>query len=304
MCVDAPNRDNTWAVIVTHYPEQTIGESLVRLAQQVPRFVVVDNSSAEDQRAWLRQYCAALGGQLLENEENLGIAAALNRGIAFVRQQPSARWVLLFDQDTIVFEGFLGGIGAALGDYPEPERVAVVGANYQRPNNEPRFSVDHDPLCLWKRVTYVITSGSLVSLDAISGAGDMREEFFIDAVDIEFCLRLAAYGFVVLRTNRVLMEHQVGAYEVHRFLGISSETTNHAAARHYYMARNQTIVIKEYLFRNPRYAMTMIHYRLRTLIGIALFETDRISKARYNIMGLLDGFLSRTSYSPLGQERH
>jgi len=48
--------------------------------------------------------------------------------------------------------------------------------------------------------------------------GVFREEFFIDRVDFEYCLRAKARGYCVIRTRKPLMSHTIGTPTAHRLL--------------------------------------------------------------------------------------
>src|SRR6202044_2225279 len=98
----------------------------------------------------------------------------------------------------------------------------------------------------WEEVKSVITSGSLIPLAVHAAVGAFRDEFFIDYVDSEYCFRARAQGYRVIRTTQPLMSHTIGAPTRHSLLGLSKWTTNHSPDRRYYIARNDTVMLREY----------------------------------------------------------
>src|SRR5579872_2133428 len=94
------------AVIVTHHPSAKMLELLNDVLAQVQGLVVVDNGSNDDEVQALRNRSGALGFQLIENGKNLGIAEALNQGVAWAKIK-GFLWVILFDQDSRITGGFV-----------------------------------------------------------------------------------------------------------------------------------------------------------------------------------------------------
>jgi rhamnosyltransferase len=140
-----------------------------------------------------------------------------------------------------------------------------------------------------------ITSGSLVSLPVFQALGGLRDDFFIDCVDHEYCLRARTHGFRVMITSRALMEHPIGNSTYHRFLGRTVRTTNHAPLRQYFMARNLLILIREYARKEPRSIYAYCGGYLRAAIKLCLFEDARLSKIKSIVRGCFDGALSCTT---------
>src|ERR1700730_12863141 len=93
--------DRVSAIVVTFHPRKDHFQNFAKIRAQVDLLVVVDNGSAEDELAQIRESRDELHFNLIENGENLGIAAALNLGVR-VAQREGCRWVALFDQDSAV----------------------------------------------------------------------------------------------------------------------------------------------------------------------------------------------------------
>lgn len=80
------------------------------------RAVIVDNSTEENDNY---RYAAKRGFGYLSMGGNLGLAAAYNRGIAWIKRHTDATHVLLLDDDTTLPEGFLERTAASVAAHPE-----------------------------------------------------------------------------------------------------------------------------------------------------------------------------------------
>jgi rhamnosyltransferase len=267
------------AVLVTYHPDADFPARLARVVPQVGATVVVDNASSEWELGMLRQTAASgATATLIANSANLGIARALNIGVRHAQAQGHS-WALLLDQDTLVdtdmVERLLSIQASVVAD-----RVAVIGSRFRDTSGQ-----TVEPIRLsaqgthWEEVESVITSGCLLSLRAYAAIGPFRDDFFIDYVDTEFCFRARAAGFRVILTRAPLMSHTVGAATSHTVLGGKTWTTNHSAERRYYIARNNTVMLREYAgFGRGHWLWKSLTRTFRLTKRIAFFETDKISK--------------------------
>jgi rhamnosyltransferase len=289
--------DDVCAVVITHHPDARVGERLARVARQVGRVVVVDNASAGPARPRLLALQEAGRIRLLENAGNRGVAAALNRGVGWARSHGFS-WALLLDQDTEVDPELVRGLRWIYAAHPHPERIGVVGARSRSdaaPPPSPREAARG-----WRRRETVITSGSLLRLAILERIGPFRDEFFIDHVDDDYCLRLAACGLGVLQSTRPLMDHALGAPSRVRLPWRESQTSNHSALRRYFMTRNHVVLIRQYWRVQPRWALRTAYARMRSTLLMVVFEAERGRKLRAILRGLVDGMAGRLGPGPGG----
>lgn len=285
-------KDQVLAIVVTYHPDEQFPERLKVIARQVSAVLIVDNHSHENEIAMLRTAATGLRVELELNQENVGVATALNIGIHYALAHKYT-WALLFDQDTIPGPNLLAGLERAYEAFPVKEKVAVVGANYidagtGRPRKGPKNNKD-----LWIERHTVITSGSLVSLDAYKALGPFRDEYFIDSVDLEYCLRARSRGYRVIMTRDTLMVHDVGRTVLHQLAWKKTGTSNHSQLRRYYIMRNQIDMTKRYLWKEPAWVLASLWTLVKSLALICIFEEGRLEKLRYTAIGLSDGLRSR-----------
>lgn len=276
------------AVLVSFHPDPDLPARVNRILHEVGALVIVDNGSGEAALRMLADVSSDSRVSLELNAENLGVARALNIGIRRARRL-GYEWVLLFDQDSVVDPGMVDELISAHASFPEPARLAVLGAGF-RDVHKPGAELSDSLETPWEEVESVITSGSLLSLATMDRIGPFREEFFIDYVDSEYCLRARARGYRVAKTRKSLMAHAIGASTRHAILGIGKWTSNHSADRRYFMARNDTVMLKEYgRFRWGTWAFKSFERRVRTCKRIVLYEDRKLSKIGAVARGWWDG---------------
>lgn len=235
------------AVIVTYNPERSLLLALINaVLPQVGHIVVVDNGSSSESIGLIRASVGSHPIELILLGENLGIAAAQNRGIGHAKNLGS-KYVMLFDHDSKPADNMVSELMMALY---EKEclgiRVAAVGPRYldKRQNNPPPFieiiglRVKRHNCSDGNRVapvSYLIASGSLIPMSTLDTIGGMNEDLFIDYVDIEWGLRACQKGFLSFGVCSALMEHDLGDLPLQFF---SKTIPNHSPLRHYYLFRN------------------------------------------------------------------
>jgi len=278
------------AVVVTYHPDADLAIRLRGIAQQVARVVIVDNGSTDAEVAILRQIAVDPPVVLVLNSENLGLACALNSGV-----QSAAlfgySWALLLDQDSRVEGDMVATLIAVYRAFPDKEHLAIIGSGFrERHRRSPKAAKFETCGEEWDEVKEVITSGSLVSLNAYSNIGPFREEFFIDYVDSEYCIRATAKGYRALKTRRPLMSHSIGRPTQHRLLWMKKWTSNHSPDRRYYIARNHTVMLREsgkYILGS--WALISLLRCWTAWKRIALYEESKASKIAAVFLGWWDG---------------
>ena len=299
----APALETVCAVIVTHNPDRGFFSRLEKIRPQVADVVIVDNGSREECQGQLRKAEQAGEIHLIANPSNEGIARALNEGAHWAGQR-GYHWILTLDQDTVVAPDMVNALAAVYQALPEQHRLAVIGSNYtDRWNGEIAAAVGRRASPLAGEVKAVITSGSLIPLRVWHEVGGFREEFFVDCVDVDYCLRARARGFRVVKTFAPLMLHSVGQVSEHRLFWKPMATTNHSPWRRYFQARNTLILTREYLRREPSLVLAALGSRSRAIVSVCLFEKQRLRKLAYSALGVVDGLRGKMNRFSLERDR-
>jgi rhamnosyltransferase len=292
-----PAPANVCAVVVTYHPGQELPVRLATLAEQVEHIIIIDNASDPAERDMMRRLADGRRIELIENQNNLGVAAALNIGAARASQRGQC-WLLTMDQDTAVHPDLLSGMSEAYRACPFRDRVAVIAANFMVANYGDLFvRAGRDGPPFVERAT-AITSGSLVSLPDLEAAGGFREDFFIDFVDHEYCLRLRSMGRKIIYTSRPLMDHAIGQPRRYRLLWFRPASSNHSPLRRYYMTRNRLVTAWTYAVREPKAVAADLYRILGEAVLVTLFEDRKWPKLRAIFLGACHAVMGRMGQLP------
>jgi rhamnosyltransferase len=153
----------------------------------------------------------------------------------------------------------------------------------------------------WTPGTCVITSGTLLNLEAARLIGRFRDDFFIDCVDFEFCLRARFMGFAIVEILAPIMDHSIGTPQPIRFLWVGGRTSNHRPWRWYYIVRNNVSLVGQYIWKDPAWAGRTVLSRMRDITLALMFENARLLKLRHMALGLYDGLRGRFDRVPVGR---
>jgi rhamnosyltransferase len=265
-------------------------DNLFKVSAQVQDLIVVDNGSDANEIDTLRLATHTLGFHLIENRENLGLAQALNQGVRWAKNKNHS-WVIFFDQDSQVTEGFVAHLLAAWKSHPKPERLGAMHPRYLDPATGSEFIVwrasDGGPVVS-------MTSGALMPAWIFDKVGVFASEYFIDCVDFEFCFRLRAAGYLIADSRDAVLMHAAGAATgTIRMMGLTFRPTNHSPARRYYMSRNRIAMYRKYFTSFPRWILRSMNESLGETIKCFLGEEDRARKFRSFLLGTWDGLMGR-----------
>lgn len=273
------------AVVVTFHPGEYLEQHLLKVLQQGAGLVLVDNGSKEGERMLLRSLASRYDFHLIENPENLGIATALNIGIRWVLEKRDSHFVLLLDQDSEIESGFVNRLLSSIEDTAD-DRVAM--AVPQILNRATRAS---DGPRGFSAIPHLVaqTSGTLMRLSLFQSEGWFLDELFIDYVDYEFCLRIAANGWKILFCPSAVLFHSPGQSRAHTLFGIYMGTTsNYSPIRHYYLTRNCLWVTSRYFKRYPAWCVKEVFNLIKDKAKVLIFEKESATKLKMSFLGLMD----------------
>jgi len=304
MVEDLPEH-NVCAIVVTYNPDvAALGSLLSAISQQVGSIVIVDNASPEPVVSWLRGQASTAdmpgGIRFIALEDNLGLGAAYNIGISMARNLGAA-FVLLMDQDSIPKPGMVGKLKSARTVLVKRRKcVGVVGpricySEITDPSNVmpvSRFrfrSIDSEDSNGVVRVASLISSGSLISIEALNQVGGMDEQLFIDHVDTEWCLRAQSKGFGVYGVSDAIMRHSLGERHSHIWCGRWRTVPFHQPFRYYYIFRNSVLLWRRPYIPN-RWKRTNQLTLFKLLVYHGMIAPNRLANARMMWRGWRDGW--------------
>lgn len=262
-------------VVVLYNPAEDVINNISSYIDFLDILYVIDNSIDEHYKL-VSNYKNI---EYIHNNDNEGIAQPLNVA-AKKAIEKKYKWLLTMDQDTKFNEKVM----PAMIDYinnndTKKDGIITVWHEANLDVEKPKEDVDY-PLT-------EMTSGNLLNLEIFKKIGPFREDFFIDGVDIEYCLRLKKHNYRVVRLNNVFIDHTLGNIEYHKLFNKVFLCTNHNYIRHYYMQRNYRYINEEYSDIDPHYCDILIHIKKR-IFTILFFEKDKYRKIRNIFRGIKD----------------
>ncbi|HET6218807.1 MAG TPA: glycosyltransferase family 2 protein [Acidobacteriaceae bacterium] len=278
------------AVVVTYHPDDGVLDNLGAIRPQVQGLVVVDNGSSEEKRNRLRLAAGEVEFTLIENGNNLGIAAALNIGVKWA-QSERYRWVALFDQDSLAPPALIDTMLRAYESSPRRDRIGLLVPRYIDSRRGIPISAIY---AKDGSLQVAMTSGSLMPISVFSHEGCFEDSFFIGGVDYEYCLRLRSIGYSIEECTDAVLMHAPADFTECKVNGARLfSTSNYSAGRRYYRERNTVWMIKKYWRRYPAFFAGMLSHSVKDGVKILLAETGKRRKVYYMALGVRDGLLGR-----------
>lgn len=285
-----PSKRNICSVFVTYHPDGDFPKRLKKILPQVDRVVIVDNASSQKTRLMLYKLADNDNVEIIQNNKNIGLSSALNQGMQWLIEREYC-WALTLDQDTIPCKNMVSHLSEIYTKCRQSDKIAIIGSNYYdlKNNEKIQFRFDSRNCSLWKEKKTLITSGSLISMAAFRVIGPFRDDFFIDHVDHEYCLRARSKGFKIILALKPTMQHTIGAQTEHRLIGFTIKTSNHTEQRCYFRSRNHVALMREYYLKEPIWVLKLLIAKIRSIVFIYLFEKDKLIKINSIIQGYKDG---------------
>ncbi|APV36988.1 rhamnosyltransferase [Acinetobacter soli] len=284
-----------WAVIVSYNPSvSNLLELVSQLKMQNISVILVDNGST------YRLNENDLGCKLINLEKNEGIAAAQNRGIEYAINH-GGKHIIFFDQDSSIPNDYVVNL---MNDYQflinQGIKVGTIGPRfiderfgfyYKTVNMSQhgfREKIDVSKITQPEPSTLLISSGSLVSVDVLKDIGFMRENYFIDYVDTEWCIRAASLGYKNYVSAQAVMQHTIGDNVLQfRYFNVPV----HSPFRRYYRVRNAY-----YMYREPHVpkllALREILFNFVHQLILILFLSKKSEYIKSYAKGVKDGLFN------------
>jgi len=277
------------AVVVTYFPDKDAVRNLKRLSELCEALIIIDNTPGKERKPFPQSSNAVLW----KPEENIGLAAALNRGMQLAAGRGMEN-VFLFDQDSRPSDGYFQQMLEFKSRLTSSGRkIAFCVPNFYDRNSKTfamypvveRFSIRHVtcrnmPETFDNAALMAITSGMLISQAAYRAVGPFREDYFIDFIDNEYCLRANAVGYSVAVNCKATLDHAIGHRSVKKFLGLTIKPNHHPPNRKYYIFRNGIRTAMDCFRRYPAYAALMAARLAHETLSIFLYEEDKCRKMR------------------------
>lgn len=284
-------------VIVTYNPDITILKLTIKsIIRQVDSIVFIDNGSDN-----YTDFSELLDGidkvTTFRLNQNRGLPYAQNMGIKFA-ESIGAEYVLFLDQDSIPFDDMVNKLFSALDG--SSENVVAAGPFFiQGEKQKSIFSSE------WLGIPFkidiknnqyvhsLISSGTLIKTESFKRVGYLKEHYFIDCSDADWCFRAKNMNLLFLGVCNAFMQHSIG-YNYKRIWLLRWRTISlHTPIRNYYNYRNTIFMLKE-----NNVGFFWILFYLMKLIGLfflfLIIMPERLLRVKFMLIGIFHGIIGES----------
>lgn len=246
------------AIIVTYNPCISELENNIKLIlPQVDTLFLFDNGSGNATE--IKDINHKNNFQAFFNRENVGLGHAYNSILS--DNLDLFEYFVTFDQDTAIHEET---IDTLLNVLKRNSDIGILGPVFSRE----RSSISKNGNLIYK--TAIIQSCAIFRSSAATEVGIFNEDYFIDSVDFEYCLRMMQKGYKVGLFDGVKIQHNLG--EQKKFLGMGFYS--HNKIRNYYIARNHIDLTKKYLTKFPLFIFKKNIFFVLHIAKVLFLERD------------------------------
>lgn len=280
------NEQSFYGVVVLYEPQSSVIENIRTYIGSVKKLFIYDNSSLSNEIIFI-ELKHEYEIEYIFNGVNDGISESLNN-VAKKLYGLSDAWLLTMDQDSYFKELELQKMLDFLIE--KKESVALISPFHKTMahKEKPNISIE-------ERLT-VMTSGNLLNISIHEKVGGFDERYFIDCVDLEYCLRLNALGYSVLRLNDIELEHVLGEPFICKKIISKKDLiiSNHNYIRRYYITRNKLLISTQYFSKYPKLCLIYLYSLfIIDLKNIIFYEGNKLLKLKSFMRGIIDFCLNK-----------
>ncbi|MDX6909985.1 rhamnosyltransferase [Hafnia paralvei] len=286
------------AILVTYNPDENFFCTVVKsIASQVNNVIVIDNASKNNDV--VNNATADIkNAEVYLSDKNVGLASAQNQGIRKAFENGSSH-IILFDQDSIIEPFFIHNLLTAEAKLiSDGIKLAAIGPSFISPETDTpypatvycgpfikRVVIEDKPI----EATFIIASGCLIRKNAIDKIGLMKDELFIDYIDVEWSLRAKTLGYKVFISPAATMVHSIGD---RRMTVLGRSISVHSPFRRYFLVRNSFFMLRLHYIPFGYKVRECTFNILRFFIGLCVSD-DKKMFFKYTMHAIKDGILGR-----------
>ncbi|WP_270089163.1 glycosyltransferase [Sphingobacterium sp. SYP-B4668] len=260
-----------FGILVTYNSDiQKLERNIESILDQVDKVVIFDNGSGNREDIAKSDIIGRC--EVYYSDKNIGLGGAYNYWLNKYCQNYS--YFVTFDQDTWIPSNTLVLLQSILDSN---RNIGIVGPSFSRSNS----STTEDGKVL---DTYtIIQSCCLFRTELLQKVGGFNEDYFIDSVDFEYCLRVGKAGYRVVKYDGVTIEHSLGSAK--RKFGINYYS--HNCLRNYYIARNHRHISSTYFMDFPYFILKKNFFFVLHILKVLFLEMD-MKKIKCLFKGLMN----------------
>ena len=277
------------AIIISYNPDNNLLDSINLLVNQVEKIIIVDNGSEPEKKRNIN-LIMDIDKKKIEvifNEENLGIATALNIGVREALNQ-GYNWILTMDQDSKASSNMVEKMLEVYNKIDERERKEILSIFPNFVDERIQSIEENSNMDSYEYVDADITSGNLLRAEVFDKVGFFDDSLFIDLVDTDFCMRLNEKNIKMIKVRDAILYHSLGESQSVKSIFGKFNTSNHSALRRYYMTRNRFYIWEKYKDLNSFTLNRDKKLFKKEFIKIILGEKDKVNKIKMVFKGYKD----------------
>jgi len=285
MTPSSPNR--VLALMVSYNGGPIVAATAEAACCQVDELLIIDNHSRRDSLDIIENLSATWKNVIVRfNSENIGLAGALNQGIAYAAEN-GFRYILTLDQDSLPKSGMVAELQAAC---QKDSSIGIASpwmywiADGKVMGEEPPSRAPYSTWRVW-------TGGSFSPVDVLVELGGFPEDFFIDFVDYALCHKVLKAGLKIVVVPSAHMIQRRGELTTAAIRGRRLFCSNYSAIRHYYIARNGFVL--SWPMKSLTYLKGHLRWLVTETVKVSLFETSKGPKLRMTALGVLHAILGK-----------
>ena len=277
------------AIIISYNPDNNLLDSVNLLKNQVEKIIIVDNGSKKEKvkNINLIRDIDKEKIEVIFNEENLGIATALNIGIKEGLKQ-GYNWILTMDQDSKCSENMVKKMFEVYNGIDEKERRDILSIFPNFVDERIQSIEENSDMNPYEYVDADITSGNLLKAEVFDKVGFFDDSLFIDLVDTDFCMKLNEKNIKMIKVRDAILYHSLGESQSVKSVFGKFNTSNHSALRRYYMTRNRFYTWEKYKDLNSFTLNRDKKLFKKEFVKIILGEKDKMNKIKMVFKGYKD----------------
>lgn len=276
------------AVVVLYNPDiQLLKKNLFAFQQYVNKIILWDNSSYASTQQQIDQFLTTFSNIIVIHKKiNMGISTALNYAWNFANNH-GYKAMLTMDQDS-AFHYFPIFKNKVIEIW-ENEGLCICG-----PSICDASKTTFDTYDSFIEKKHIITSGMLVPIELLNKIGGYCDNFFVDGIDVELCVKARLYNYKSLIYRGAFLIQIYGTPQCKKILGKTLHSFGYPPNRLYNIFKSQIIIFRKYHYPLDILRDIIYHYVFRfTIKGVILVECNKREKLKAVYQGIKDGLLAK-----------
>lgn len=255
-------------IVILYNPEDSVVTNIYSYFDQIKELVAFDNSDCPNDQI-IKVIKSLPKVHYYTENRNLGVGSALNYGAHWAIKN-GYDYLLTMDQDSSTSTDM---VEIMLNSTKNIDKKGIIVPFYEN-----RYKTEIQKPNTISEISFARTSGNLLNLSVFEKAGKFKESYFIDYVDLEYCMRLRINGYKIVQVHDAVLYHNEGDLEKKKFIFTDVYPWNHHPRRWFYKIRNLLYLEDEYKHYYPSFFRREKIKYLKQFVKIFFYEKHKLLK--------------------------